>query len=449
MATIDIQTILQEFDPIRRQIAQPEGLDTIVFAAIPGIPLDSALSDHAALEFFCEAAGNMLEAGHEFPNTSKYSWITNPECYMNSFEAWCQINIINLLIGLWEQRGYLCDKMIIARNLHTGGYHIETYETENAYFLCVSYQYLNLLNRYSMLNHYLIEIGGNTEGVTSITPTNEVGGQEIERALRFKWQDISPHLDSFLLTIAKTSEYKASEVYLNQHISRAVYQSYTDERYTYLRNASQLMNRPFYLTAEVMWTMYSDQTMNFSLAHELIHILEGDIKRTSRVTDEEIGADIGAASLLISMTITSAHRKGYRPSITGFTIGPIVFFALSQIFAYLDDFEKKYRSKQLSNANMAETIKEELTIMQRRLSIAGFLSAGRWITEPSASVFWNIVGELRLLEIALRRRAWEISGTELTLPLETEIAMEEELIKKMKKRTKEDVLSFWANQKEK
>jgi hypothetical protein len=127
MATTDMQAILREFDPIRRQIAQPEGLDAIMLAAIPGgMPLDPALNDRGALAFFCAAAGHMLAAGHGFPDVPKYAWITDPQSYGNSFEAWCQGSIINLLIGLWEQRGYRCDKLVIARNLHTGGYHIET-----------------------------------------------------------------------------------------------------------------------------------------------------------------------------------------------------------------------------------------------------------------------------------------------------------------------------------
>ena len=144
--------------------------------------------------------------------------------------------------------------------------------------------------------------------------------------------------------------------------------------------------------------------MHFSLAHELIHILEGDIKKSGRVTTEEMGADMGAVSLLISITVSTARRRGYRPSIAGFTMGPIVFFSLSRVFAYLDDFEKKYRAGELSAASTAEAMKEELTLMQRSLWVAGFLAGSRWITEPSAAVFWNITGELQLLEIALRRR---------------------------------------------
>jgi hypothetical protein len=314
--------------------------------------------------------------------------------------------------------------------------------------VCVSYQYLNLFNRYSLLNHYLIEAGGKTERLAPITPTDEVAGQAIERALHSNWRDIGPHLDTFLPTAAKASEYKASEVYLNQHIATAVQQFYTAERYAHLRNAAQRMARPFYLPAEVMWTLYSDQAMNFSLAHELIHILEGDIKRAGRATKEEMGADMGAASLLTSMTVSTARRQGYRPSIAGFKMGPIVFFALSRVFAYLDDFDRKYLAKQLSEACMTEAMKEELTLMQRSIWMAGFLAGSRWINDPSASVFWNITGELRLLEIALRRRIWELGGAPLMLPLETEIAMEQELIQDAKKRTEGDVLSFWASQKE-
>jgi hypothetical protein len=92
-------------------------------------------------------------------------------------------------------------------------------------------------------------------------------------------------------------------------------------------------------------------------------------------------------------------------------------------------------------------MKEELTLMQRSLWVAGFLAGSRWITEPSAAVFWNITGELQLLGIALRRRIWEVGGTPLMLPLETEIAMEQEIIQEAKKRTENDVRTFWERQK--
>jgi hypothetical protein len=229
------------------------------------------------------------------------------------------------LIGLWEQRGYRCEKPVIARNIHTGSYHIETYETSSAYFVCVSYQYLNLINRYSLLNHYLVEAGGKADRLHPITPTNEVAGQAIERALRSKWREIGQHLDTFLLSAARASAYQASEVYLKQHIATAVEEFYTSERYAHLRDATRLMAGPFYLPAEVMWTQYSDQTMHFSLAHELIHIVEGDIKKPGRVTTEKMGADMGAVSLLISIAVSTARRRGYRPTIANFTMGPIVF----------------------------------------------------------------------------------------------------------------------------
>ena len=124
---------------------------------------------------------------------------------------------------------------------------------------------------------------------------------------------------------------------------------------------------------------------------------------------------MGAASLLISMVVSTARRQGFRPSIADYTMGPIVFFALSRVFAYLDDFDRKYRAKQLSEVSMTEAMKEELTLMQRSIWVAGFLAGSRCITDPSAAVFWNITGELRLLEIALRRRIWELGGAPLAL----------------------------------
>jgi hypothetical protein len=192
-------------------------------------PLDPALDKRISLAFFCVAAEQMLAAGHGYPDAPKYAWVADPQFYGNSFEAWCQSAIVNLLIGLWEQRGYRCEKPVIARNIHTGSYHIETYETSSAYFVCVSYQYLNLINRYSLLNYYLIEAGGKADRLHPITPTNEVAGQAIERALHSKWNEIGQHLDTFLLTAARASAYQASEVYLKQHIATAVEEFYTSE----------------------------------------------------------------------------------------------------------------------------------------------------------------------------------------------------------------------------
>ena len=188
MAAPDIQSILREFDPIRRQIAQLEGANAIVPAAIPvpgGMPLDPALDDRLSLAFFCGAAKQMLAAGHGYPDAPKYAWVADPQFYGNSFEAWCQSAIVNFLIGLWEQRVYRCEKPVIARNIHTGSYHIETYETASAYFVCVSYQYLNLINRYSLLNHYLIEAGGRRTGsLPSRPPTKWPGRPSSGRSAR-------------------------------------------------------------------------------------------------------------------------------------------------------------------------------------------------------------------------------------------------------------------------
>lgn len=445
---MDIQAILREFDPIRRQIAQPEGVDSIVLAAVPvpgELPSDPVLADQFSITFFCTAAEQMLAAGHGYPDAAKYSWIADPQYYNNSFEVWCQSFVVNLLIGLWEQRSYRCEKLIIARNIHTGSYHIETYETESAYFVCVSYQYFNLINCYALLNYYLIEAGGKARRLRPITATDEVAGQTIELSLRLRWSEIVQHLDTFLLIAAKASDYAASEVYLKQHIATATEQFYTSERYAHLCDAARLMAGPFYVPAEVMWTQYSDNTMIFSLAHELTHILEGDLKKRGRAMTEEMGADLGAVSLLISITVSTAQREGYKPSIGGSTLGPIVFFALSRVFAYLDDFEMKYWSGEVSETSTQESMQEEMALMQRSLSVAGFLAGSGWITEPSAAVFWNITGELKLIEIALRRRLWEVGGTPtpLMIPLETEIAMEQETIQKAKKRTENDVRTFW------
>lgn len=436
MSEADIEAILREYDPIRNQISQPEGSDSIIVSAL-GTP-ESVSQDLFVTEFFCAAAEQMLAAGHGFPDSHRYAWITHPRFYKNSFEAWCQGYIVNMLICLWEHRGYRCDKIVIARNEHTGGYHIETYEAANAYFACISYQFSNLNNRYSLLNHYLIAAGGGTEQLQCITPTNEVGGQAIERAIRSKWEEICPHLDTFLITIAKASAYKASEVFLNKHVATAMQQFYTSENYVHLRDATKLAG-PYHLPAEVMWTIYSDQILHFTLAHEMMHIRAGDIPKPGRSTAEEMRADMGATDLLGYMTVSTAKRRGYKPSIANIILGPIIFLELSRVFAYFDKFETKYFPQEVAQPSMNEAMKEEMTLFQRSIWVAGLLAGGGWLTDPGASVFWNITGELRLLEIALRRRLWELASGLMSVPVEMEIAMLQDLMQDAKRRTERDV----------
>jgi hypothetical protein len=442
MIETEIEAILREFDPIHRQIAQAEGKDAIVVSGVPTSAEDTpdpAPNDLAAIAFFCSAAQHMLSAGHGFPDSQKYVWIADPQRYRNSFEAMCQDSIVNLLIGLWEHRGYRCDKIVVARNEHTGGYQIETYETANAYFACISYQFSNLINRYSLLNHYVIEVGQQSEPLQCLTPTNEVGGEAIERAIRTRWSEICPHLDAFLTTVAKASAYESSEVLLNKHVAAAKEQFYTSENYVHLRDAKRLLAGPFYLAAEVMWTMYSDQVLQFTLAHELMHIHKGDLRKPGRNLGEETGADMGATDLLGYMTVSTARRQGYQPSIANIIMGPIIFFALSRVFAYFDNFEGKYSAKKLSEASMAEAMKEELTLLQRSICLAGLLAGGGWLIDPGAAPFWNITGELRLLEIALRRRLWEMGGVPLSLPVEAEIVLLQNSIQATKCKTEKDV----------
>jgi hypothetical protein len=407
---------------------------------------DPAPPDAASIALFCFLAERMLSAGHGFPDSQKYAWISNPGFYKNSFEAWCQGSVVNSLIGLWEHRGYRCDKFVIARNVHTGGYHIETYETTNAYFACVSYQFSNLINRYSLLNHYLIETGQKAEPVRCMTPTNEVGGQAIERAIRTSWKEICPYLDAFLVTVNKASGYEASEVLLNKHVSTAAEQFYTTENYAHLRDAKRLLAGPFYLPAEVMWTMYTDQALQFTLAHELMHIHNGDISKPGRDLVEEMNADMGATDLFGYLTFSAARRGGHQPSIANIIMGPIIFFALSRVFAYFDDFEGKYRAKKQSEASMVESMKEELALLQRSIWVAGLLAGGGWLTSSGAAPFWDITGELRLLEIALRRRLWELNGVAVSLPIEEEIAELQDSIQAAKRRTEKDVTKFRQEQ---
>jgi hypothetical protein len=402
----------------------------------------AAANDETAKHFFCAAAGRMLAAGHGFPDASKYAWITDPRHYRNSFEASCQGDIVNLLICLWEHRAYRCEKTVIVRNEHTGGYHMETYETTHAFFACISYQFSNLINRFSLLNHYAISVGQNSPPLPCVTPTDEVGGQAIERAIRTQWAELCPHLDSFLLTLEKASAYQSSEVLLNEHVAEGARQFYTSENYAHLRDAARLLAGPFYVPPEAMWTMYSDQVLHFTLAHELMHIHNGDMLKRGRDTAEEIGADMGAVDLLAYVTTATAKRSGYQPSIANIIIGPIVFFTLSRVFAYFDDFERKYRAKTLDEAAMTVAMKEELNLLQRSISVAAFLVAGGWVTDPGAAPFWNITGELRLLEIALRRRLWELGRVRLSLPAETEIAMVQDSIGAAKRRTERDVGQF-------
>lgn len=444
MTEADIDAILKEFDPIHREIAQPEGKHAIMVSGVPACAesIGDPAPNAAGIAFLCFTAEQMLAAGHGFPDSHKYAWITDPHRYRNSFEASCQGSIVNLLIGLWKHRGYRCDKLVIVRNEHTGGFHIETWETAHAYFACISYQFSNLINCYSLLNHYLIEIGQKAEPLQCLTPTNEVGGQAIERAIRTRWNEICPHLDAFLQTVAKASAYEASEVLLDKHVAAAAELFYTSEKYAHLRDATRLMAGPFYLPAEVMWTMYSEQALTFTLAHELMHIQNGDIRKPGRAFAEEMGADMGAGDLLAYMTTSTAKRGGYRPSIPNIIMGPIIFFTLARVFAYFDNFEEKYRGKNLSEASMAEAMKEELNLLQRSICVAGLLVGGGWVTDPGGAPYWNISGELRLLEIALRRRLWELSGVPLAMPVEAEIALLQDSVRTAKGRTERDVTNF-------
>jgi hypothetical protein len=431
MAQSDIQAILREFDPIRRAIAQPEGTDAIETSAIPGIP-NAVDNDRDAILCFCAYANQMLVAENGFPDAQNYTWITEPQSYQNSFQAWCQGMIVNLLICLWEHRGFRCAKPVIARNIHTGSYHIETYETASAYFICISYQYLNLINRYSLLNHYLIEASSGTKQMTLATPTNEVAGQAIERAIRVKWSDICPHLDIFLMTVAKASNYQASEIFLNKHVTEAREQFYSSNRYAHLRDFRKMMG-PYYLPPEAMWTVYSDQVMMFTLAHEIIHIMNDDTKKPSRSAAEEMGADMGATDLLAYITIPTARRRGYEPS-NSIVVGPIVFFA-SRTCSPIS------RAQNLKIA--PEDMKEQLMLVQRSIWVAQTLAAGRWLSDPSAALFWNVTSELRLLEIALRRRLWQLNGVPLLIPVDLEIAMEQDIMQSAKRRTEHDVTELW------
>jgi hypothetical protein len=444
MIQTHIQAILHEFEPIRKAVAQPEGIDTIeVFSIHPAGISNPADDDRDAILFFCANASWMLAADHGFPDTQNYEWITDPQWYRNSFEAWCQGMITNALIGLWEHRRSRCPKPIIARNVHTGSYHIETYETTSAYFICISYQYLNLINSYSLLNHYLIEAGSGMQQMPIATPTNEVAGQVIERAIVGKWNDICVHLDTFLATAANATNYRASKVLLNKHVGAAAELFYSSERYLHLRDATRMMVRPYYLPGEARWTIFSDQVMTFTLSHEIIHILRGDVEKPGRSTAEEMGADIGATELLANMTVSTARRGGYTPSLAGIIVGPIVFFALSQVFAYLDEFEGKYSAQELETASIAEDIKEQSALLLRAIWVAGYLAAGRWLPDPSATLFWNITGELRLLEIALKRRLWQLSGLPLSVPVESDIVLAQDAVQRAKLQTECDVMSFW------
>jgi hypothetical protein len=446
MSEIEIETILREFDPIHRAIAQPAGKDAVLVSGVracadSGADADPS-SDAFATAYFCFCSEQMLAMEHGFPDSHRYGWITNPRSFGNSFEAACQGNVVGLLIGLWEHRGYRCDKLVIVRNEHTGGYHIETYETANAYFACISYQFSNLFNRYALLNHYLIGIGKRAGQVPCVTPTNEVGGQLIERAIRGNWKEACPHLDAFLTTVMAASAYEASEVLLNEHVSVAAEQFYTNNQYTHLRDASKLMSGPFYLPAEAMWTMYADQGQLFTLAHEVTHIYNGDIRIPGRDMVEEMGADLGAIDLIAYLNATVARRSGMPPSIANIVMGPVLFFSLSRVFAYFDDFERKYRGRQLSEAAMTEAMKEELALQQRSICAAALMVGGGWLTDPGAAPFWDIAGELGLVDMALRRRLWELAGVTTSVSVELEIGLLQDLIQGSKGRTERDVMAY-------
>jgi len=89
--------------------------------------------------------------------------------------------------------------------------------------------------------------------------------------------------------------------------------------------------------------------------------------------------------------------------------------------------------------SMAEDMKEELTLMQRSVLVAGCLAARGWLADPNAAPFWDITGELRVLEIALRRRLWQVSGVPPSVPVDYEIAIMQDLIQSAKLRTELEV----------
>jgi hypothetical protein len=421
MSSKPIGVLLSEFEPIRNKIARPKGKDRICLSRIPGLEEEPELSERRAIANFCSRIRDLLAGAEGFPDSDRYAWAKEPRWFGSSFEAWGQSIIVSFLIGLWEFTQSRCDKTVIVRAENTGGYHFETYGTANGYFLCTSYHFFNLVNRYAILNHELIAVGADVEPVACVVPTNVVGGQIMERAIRTRWTQCGSCLNEFLLSVVGTIGYEENNVLLTEHVALSERQFLASEKYSHLRKG--FPSGMFFLPPEAWWTLYPELILQFSFAHELSHILRGDLKNPGRNANEEVKADEGALEVMGYTGVVMARRLGY-DKITGteLVVGPALFLAISRLFAFFDALA--------SGRPWDESFKEKILLMRRSSLVARLLE--QYKIPPGATVFWDVMSELRILEVGLRRWIWSASRNGRNDPeaVLREIEMEHEFAEK-------------------
>jgi hypothetical protein len=423
---VDIKALIQEFEPIRAAIARTRSEDKFLLSPMSDSESeDPAAIDRAAVANFCRDTAQMLREAGSFPDAERYAWTADPQHFENSFEAWGQLLVIKFVISLWEYKGYRCERTIILRGENTGGFHIETYGTANAYFLVASYQFINLANRYSLLNHQLITLGEAAGPGDSMTPTNFVCGQSIERALRGRWQDCGPWLEDFVMSVLNAIDFRDSFVLLTEHIAAESRQRFSSEEYAHLRGAEP-PDGIYLLPPELIWTRYTDFIMWFTISHELIHISNGDIEKPGRSVEEEFRADEGALEIIAFMLIGLARRSGHSHAESRqLIICPAIFFGVSRLFAFLDSVASK---------DSFEIASRELVMLSRRINRAARLF-DQYRIAPGGSFFWSVMGELRTLEVAARRWIWSFSHNGEADPeaVDQEIRDELEIVEREKR----------------
>ena len=426
MDGVDIKALLREFEPIRAAVARTGGEDKCLLSPIPGIESgDLASIDRAAIANFCRDMEQMLHEAGSFPDAGRYAWVADPQFFESSFEAWGQLLVIKFAISLWEYKRYRCERTIILRAENTGGFHIETYGTANAYFLVASYQFVNLANRYSLLNHQLISIGEGIAPADAMTPTNVVCGQVIERALRRRWSDCGRWLEDFVMSVVSAINFRHSFVLLNEHIAAESRQLFSSEKYAGLR-PGKAPDGIYLLPPELIWTRYTDWIMWFTISHELIHISNGDIEKPGRSVEEEFRADEGAIEIIAYMLIELARRSGHSHAETRqLIICPAIFFGVSRLFAFLDS---------VASSDSFDIASRELVMLSRRINRVARLF-DQYGFAPGGPFFWSIIGELRILEVAARRWIWSYSRNGEANPeaVDQEIRDELEIVEREKR----------------
>jgi hypothetical protein len=427
---VHIETLLREFEPIRVAIARGCGSDPVALSPIPGLAnKDPGEIEREALANFCSDIERSLRDVKGFPDADRYAWASHARFFESSFEAWGQFLILQFMILFWECRRERCEKTIILRCVNTGGYHIETYETAQAYFIVASNQFVNILNRYALLNHRLITLGEEVDPIDPMTQTNEVGGQCIERALRARWSECGIWLDEFAQSVVKAIDFRDSLVLYNEHVAMEARILLSSGKYVGLNDASA-KEAAFAMPAEMAWTRYSDLIVWFTIAHELAHILRGDVGKPGRSVYEEFSADEVALEIVGYALLGLAQRSGYKPAPNRqLIICPAVFFAVSRLFAFLDAVA--------SDESFDVASREVVMLMRRSGRVARLLHKYR--LSPDGPLFWNVLAELRVLEVAARRWMWSFcnggkadpDGVDQEIGREIELARREERMSDM------------------